>query len=285
MPGRALNSCRLAGLSIRQREALAPGHNFAGGAGDMDEAAGVTPRGIARARRAALVAVRRVWTPSRPLAETAPGGRVIPQRRRSDRHLPFETTLAVIIALISAVGGVVTWRADVWGALASHADREGIVNKVTVQSTEERAYTQALQEGRAFRVYIDAVLRAQTEPAGSAAHRADVTLTGLATAYFDPGAARSLDSPASATYDVEKRAADIYREAQVSDDSAALFSRARARHDRRSAMLDLDVVLAFGLGFAALGQVCVDLSRRRLGLVASTTTLLGATVVLLAVGR
>ena len=218
--------------------------------------------------------------PASPAPE--PAG-VLPRRRRTDRHLPFETTLAVTIALISALGGVVTWRADVWGALASHADREGIVNQLAVQSARERAYTETLQEGRAFRVYVDAVLRASTESGAPATRRADVTLEDLSTAYFDQGAVRFAHSPADATYDVTKRANDLFREAQVPDESSELFADARDRHARRSVMLDLDVVLAFGLGLAALGQISIDIRRRRVGLIGALTTLVGTSVALVAV--
>jgi len=173
-----------------------------------------------------------------------------------------ETALvAVLGTALSGTGAVIAWRADLAGSRAATFDRQGIVEAVRYQGEAARAETDAYTEQRTFTAYALARTRQQASAALSPVEAvtqqrlADRLERGFAASFVRWGAPNHY---AGASFDTGRRAAELLRERDVHDGSAALFERAREEKDRRQSLLAVAVVLALGLAATAVGQVSAD---------------------------
>ncbi|HEU0131839.1 MAG TPA: hypothetical protein VFQ85_12695 [Mycobacteriales bacterium] len=201
--------------------------------------------------------------------------------------------MAVVGALISCAGGVVTWRADVAGGTAALYDRQGVVQAVRYQGEAQRAETDARAEQRVFAAY--AMARTQQEAHRAAAPDDAVAAVEATTqarladrlqSAFPPDFVqwRRTGGVRRATFDVAGRTAELLREREVRDESARYFALAGAATERRQTLRAAAVVLLLGLAAAALGQLSDDRRVSVTGIVGGCLSLGYASAVLVAVG-
>lgn len=191
----------------------------------------------------------------------------------------LRTALAVLIALISVTGALVTWRAEVAGSEAGRADREGTIVAVTAEGARQQAEAQARAEGRAAqRAYeahaaslIDKQVRdtATSVAAFDEANRRFLQDDGVALKLTDGYFVLDFvkhDSSGYVTdpgYDVNGRVADLLAQGQTETDSGRYFAEADRLESSRSKLFALDVALVVALALVAIGQVT---RRRRMAL-------------------
>ncbi len=193
-----------------------------------------------------------------------------PHHAPSDRLKGFS---AVLIALIAALGAVVTWRAEVAASTAAVLTQQGVVVSINLAAEQSKDRAMALgEEADVMRVQqlLDErdLLSDQmaVTPAGPAQHE-------LATEYnvqywVAEWQLRSAwaanfylhNAATTPTYDVASRTADLVSESRIPTNSAYSFTRADSEQHKRSNLLLLDIGLVIGLSFATV----VPLVRRRL---------------------
>ena len=187
----------------------------------------------------------------------------------------LRTVLAVLIALISITGALVTWRAEVAGSEAGRADREGTIVAVTAQGARQQAEAQARAEARAAqRAYeansagnIAQKVRDNAQSVGEydAANRRFLQENGVAIkltdGYFilDFVQHDEFGYVTNPEYDVQGRVADLLAQRQTETDSKRYFEEADDMEGQRSNLYALDVALVLALALIAIGQV----TRRR----------------------
>ncbi len=95
---------------------------------------------------------------------------------KRDEHEVFSTTVAVLIACVTVVGAIVTWRAAVAASDAGSADTLGILAAVEKQDVTTRATTTVLGHLSAFLAYVrdDALADAYDDVAGTNPERTDL---------------------------------------------------------------------------------------------------------------
>lgn len=187
----------------------------------------------------------------------------------------LRTVLAILIALISITGALVTWRAEVAGSEAGRADREGTIVAVSAEGARQQAEAQARAEARAAqRAYetnsagnIYQTVRDNADSTGEydAANRKYLQENGVAIkltdGYFvlDFVEHDDFGYVTNPEYDVDGRVADILAQQQTETDSERFFEEADAMESRRGDLYALDVMLVLALALIAVGQ----LTRRR----------------------
>jgi hypothetical protein len=187
----------------------------------------------------------------------------------------LRTALAVLIALISITGALVTWRAEVAGSEAGREDREGTIVAVTAQGARQQADAQARAEARAAQRAYEAnaagnIFQRVRDNANSvgeydSANRRFIQENGVAIkltdGYFvlDFVEHDEFGYVTNPEYDVEGRVADLLAQRQTETDSERFFEEADEMESRRGQLYALDVALVLALALIAIGQV----TRRR----------------------
>jgi hypothetical protein len=195
----------------------------------------------------------------------------------SDQRTPdrFRIVCALVIAGISVVAALTSWRAEVAGSDAAEADQQGSVAAVQAQGDVLRFQSQARAEERLMRRWNEhkqaaAELSARMQDADTAELRAELArrveveqrVTERVAFSFpedyidqsDKGDLKSL------SYDVDGRVTDLLKENRVDTDVQRFFKAAdRDQHHRRT-LVRLDIILVLALAAATVAQ----LSRRRI---------------------
>lgn len=139
---------------------------------------------------------------------------------------------AGVVVLLSFLGGLVTWRADVAGGYAAGYDRQGIVEALRFHGDSEQAEIQARTEERTYVAYLAAVQRRDAARAAVADPVASIEVTAETRIAERFGRAFPEELVRDGRFDVDGRTKELLTEREVREDSAALFARAEERQGR-----------------------------------------------------
>ncbi len=196
----------------------------------------------------------------------------------SDR---FRVVLAILIALISVMGAITTWRAEVAGSDAGEANSEGEVVAATAAGQRQQYLATALSQAHAAqRSYEDEKqftfneneAKLATSTAVSTQLRLlaqednDVALKLLDLGYWTPDYVphSTAQLPTSVDYDINRQVDDLMRENEVDTDSQRWYDEATAALTTRNQLYGVDLLLVLALALMALAQI---VRRRRTAMI------------------
>lgn len=186
-------------------------------------------------------------------------------------HDRFRTVLAVLIALISVMGAITTWRAEVAGSEAGQDNSQGQIVAATAAGLRQQQLAEALSEAHAAqRSYEDQknfTLREQEANQASAdvaeqlrfeaQEDNSVALKLLDLGFWSPDyvAHSTVELPTSVQYDVERRVNDLMREQEVDTDSQRWYDSANEELTTRNQLYGVDLLLVVALALVAIAQI------------------------------
>lgn len=179
----------------------------------------------------------------------------------------MKLAIAVLIAAISIVAALTTWRAEVAGSSASEANRNGGTNALSFEGATVTFLAQAQGEQQKLLHYLDVAaatkeLAAQAAGATDPAVKADLTRrlqVEQRVVEDDQFTYPAEYVTATGTFDVDRRVTDLLRQNRVEDESAKEFRAADGLQKHRRTLVRLDILLVGALALCTLAQV----SRRR----------------------
>ena len=222
--------------------------------------------------------------------------------REIEHESPLKLAIALLIAAVSVVGALVTFRAEIAGSAAAGFDRQGRAIAVAATSLKATSETQAEAEARIYLRFAAYRYRAQDLRKQVAAASPDIATRLARDVAVEEDLARSLCTGFNAeyvrggsglpgtgvacfnsvttdftegTYDVQKRAADRTTAAVITNadnevDSGRYFRLSDARSSHADFLLRLDLVLLVALVLFTFAQMA---RRRRRAIVLLVTGL------------
>jgi hypothetical protein len=183
----------------------------------------------------------------------------------------FRTVLAILIAFVSVMGAITTWRAEVSGSEAGQANSEGQIVEATAAGELQQFLAEAQAQAHAAQVSyedqrlytIDERQAATASPAVAAQLRLEaiednavaLKLLDLRFWTVDYVAHNATQLPTSVTYDVNRQVSDLMRENEVDTNSQRWYDDANADLNTRNQLYGLDLLLVMSLALMAIAQI------------------------------
>ncbi|HWG74544.1 MAG TPA: hypothetical protein VG184_10885 [Acidimicrobiales bacterium] len=188
----------------------------------------------------------------------------------TDRHKRLHLTIALSIAVVSVLGALVSWRAEVHASAASELDQNAVAATINATNQAAQAQTLAASAQSEYERYArlgDEAARldprgcGETHASSISGVEADVacSVQVVFSEYNDPGYIN-----ANGTFNVEKYAADVVAADRYGVDANPAHYQKAAAQDRNleDTLLYLSIGLVVALALFTLGRLAKE--RRRI---------------------
>lgn len=173
----------------------------------------------------------------------------------------FETTMAILIAVVTIAGAVVAWRAAVIDAQAGDSDFAGLTATINAARTKITNTNTIYEHYRGYTVYTrSSELQHLLEEAGDLDEASDVDLREWAVSAQIAGDSQELFSRRflneDGSYNLKREFGETWAEAgQSADlDPAPHFDQADGYHSKSNTLVMVFIVQAFALLFFTLAE-------------------------------
>lgn len=176
----------------------------------------------------------------------------------------FEVINAILIALVSLTTAFSVWRTNVVGSIAADQSRQGLIDAVKNQASENENYRKAYEEaGFAYQFAVKQAEVLELESGSNVESRsraANIRLYLLPNMQLlaQPLATDERYQNKDGTYNLQKRLEDMRREDQNVLDPAASFARADSFFSEQRWLVIGSILLAVSLFWLALAEVSAE---------------------------
>lgn len=179
----------------------------------------------------------------------------------------FEVVNAILIAVVSLTTAFAVWRTNVVGSNAAEESRQGLINAIKKQTSENEKYRQVY--GEAGFAYQFAVKQAEVEALEASDDPVVQDQAANMRQYLLPNMqllAQPLSTDekyqnADGTYDIQKRLTDLQSTEESQLDPTASFARADSLFAQQRWLVVGTVFLALSLFWLALAEISHERQR------------------------